>query len=111
MHLPERLRKHAGWCPHNANGAPLKRSLREEIPMERDSGMGKSPSPLAPEKNARKIPSQILTGTAILILFLTIFFGGNWWWPVLTAGVTGVFLVLLYYGYIDNPLGRSNVFQ
>ena len=111
MYIPERFHKHAGWCPHKANGVPLTRTLREEIPTDRNSGTGQSPGPLTPEKNARKIPSQILTGTAILILFLTLFFGGNWWWPAFSAAVAGAFLVLLHYDYIEKPMERSNVFQ
>lgn len=111
MYLPDRMQKKAGWCPCRADSAPLKRGIPGEIPLGENSRGGKSPAPLTPENHTRKIPPHIVTGTAILILFLTLFFGGNWWWPVLTAGVTGVFLVLLYYGYIDNPLGRSNVFQ
>ncbi|MEN6610098.1 MAG: hypothetical protein ABFC24_04590 [Methanoregulaceae archaeon] len=94
-----------GWCPcRNTHASHPLNTGNTEPSLQQG---GSSGQPLTRDR-APVIPEGFFTGIAITILFLTLFFGGNWWWPVLTAGVTAVFFILMFSGRIRKPGRETN---
>lgn len=108
--LIEKIHHRLGWCP--CRGTQVSRPSETgspEIPEESPVRTAGSPDQRTTKKRAGKIPESVLTGTAILILFLTLFFGGNWWWPVLALGAAAVYLILIHSGRIERATGEPDV--
>lgn len=101
----ETLHHHLGWCPcRNTHASHPSNTGNTET--EPSLQQGRSSGQPQTGDQTQVIPEGFFTGIAVTILFLTLFFGGNWWWPVLTAGVTAVFFILMVSGRIRMP-GRE----
>lgn len=95
-HIVDSLHRWTGWCPRSHPEQPL-----VCMTGSLDSGyVSESDRPDTGKKQySGRLFQKIFTGVAILILFATLFFGGQFWWPlfvviVLICGIICHYLLI-----------------